>query len=192
MASDWFGIALETIAFVFVSALAMYLAVLVLVRISGLRSFAEMTSFDFAMTIAVGTVLGSTAISSTISVPVGVTALATLFAAQAVIARTRVHSDWFSGVVDNQPRLVMAQGKILSAPLAQTRLTEEDIYAKLREANVRNFDEVLAVVAETTGDISVIHAEGEETDFDLTLLTGVEGVEKAFGTSPEDARPGPK
>lgn len=192
MASDWFGISLDVVVFVIASALAMYLAMLVLVRIAGLRSFAEMTSFDFAMTIAIGTILGTTAISASISVPVGAIALATLFVAQAGIARARVHSDWFSGIVDNEPRLVMAQGRILSGPLEQTRLTEEDIYAKLREANVRNFNEVLAVVVETTGDVSVVHTQDEDVEFDITLLTGVEGVETAFGTKPEDAKPGPK
>lgn len=183
MASDWFGITLPIAGYVILSVIGMYVAVLVLVRLAGLRSFAEMTSFDFAMTIAVGTTIGSTAISGAVSVPVGVIALATLFGVQFLIALARVHASRFGDLFDNEPRLVMARGKVLDAPLEQTRLTREDLFAKLREANVRNFGEVLAVVVETTGDVSVIHTEGGDVDFDLDLLQGVEGVEKAFATS---------
>lgn len=181
-ASKWFGIAPAEVAYVVGSVLAMYVAVLLLVRLAGLRSFAEMTSFDFAMTIAVGTIIGTTAISGTISVPVGAIALATLFLFQFTIAWARVHTSW-GDLFDNTPRLVMANGEVLDGPLEDTRLTREDLYAKLREANVRNFDEVLAVVVETTGDVSVIHTEGGDVDFDKGLLEGVEGTEDAFGDS---------
>ncbi len=45
--------------------------------------------------------------------------------------------------------------------------------AELREANVRNFSEVLAVILESTGDVSVLHSnDGIEFDRDR-LLKGV-------------------
>ncbi len=43
------------------------------------------------------------------------------------------------------------------------RRTEDDVRAKVREADVQNYDQVLAVVLETTGDISVVHGDTELT-----------------------------
>ena len=70
--------------------------------------------------------------------------------------------------------LIMDGNRILYDNLAKTNVSEEDLIAKLREANVRNFDEVLAVVLESTGDVSVIHSgEGKELDRER-LLKGVD------------------
>ena len=52
-------------------------------------------------------------------------------------------------------------------------MTESDLWGKLREANALNFSQVLAVVAETTGDVSVLHATDSDRDLQPELLKGV-------------------
>ena len=49
--------------------------------------------------------------------------------------------------------------------------------AKLREANVTRFEQIHAVIAETTGDISVLHGPPDET-LDTGLLDGVIGAKR--------------
>lgn len=53
--------------------------------------------------------------------------------------------------------------------LAATRVAEDDLIAKLREANVLDFSQVRAVVLERTGDISVLHG----CSLQVQLLEGV-------------------
>nr|WP_274388191.1 YetF domain-containing protein [Salsipaludibacter albus] len=69
--------------------------------------------------------------------------------------------------VENDPVLLMDGGRILEDNLAATRVTRDDLYAKLREANVLNLDQVRAVVLETTGDVSVLHGPADQFDPDL-------------------------
>jgi uncharacterized membrane protein YcaP (DUF421 family) len=59
--------------------------------------------------------------------------------------------------------------------LKSARIAEEQLISKLREANVLNFEQVFAVVLETTGDLSVLHAsDGYKNErFDKKLLSGV-------------------
>ena len=65
-----------------------------------------------------------------------------------------------SNLVDNTPMLLVRDGQFIEEALTKARVTRSDVYAKLRQTNVHRMDEVLAVVLETTGDISVIHGEG--------------------------------
>ena len=59
----------------------------------------------------------------------------------------------------------MKDGKILHENLKRCNVGENDLMAKLREANVHKISEVQAVIFESTGDISVLHsAEKEEID----------------------------
>jgi uncharacterized membrane protein YcaP (DUF421 family) len=61
-----------------------YLAVVVITRINGLRTFAKMSSFDFAITIAIGSLMASTILSPQNSLVKGIIALILLISLQAV------------------------------------------------------------------------------------------------------------
>ena len=54
-----------------------------------------------------------------------------------------------------------------------SHVTEDDLKAKLREANVLNLAEVRAVVFESTGDISVLHTNDANKELEDWLLTDV-------------------
>jgi uncharacterized membrane protein YcaP (DUF421 family) len=150
------------------AAFGIYLAVIVATRLSGLRSFSKMSAFDFAMTVAIGSLIATAASGQAplASVVVGVGAL---FVAQFVVALSRRHS-LLHGVVDNSPLLLMDADRILDDNLAAARITLDDLHSKLREANVLHYGQVRAVVLETTGDVSVLHGDDE---LDPALLRGV-------------------
>lgn len=80
-----------------------------------------------------------------------------------------------SKLISNAPLLLMDGNKILHENLKSARIEEGQLISKLREANVLNYDQVFAVILESTGDISVLHASsGEKNErFDKKLLNGV-------------------
>jgi uncharacterized membrane protein YcaP (DUF421 family) len=151
-----------------IAALGIYLAVIVATRVSGLRSFTKMSAFDFAMTVAIGSLIATAASGQAplAAVSVGVV---TLYLAQFVVALLRRHS-LLHGAVDNSPLLLMDGDRILDDNLGAARLTMDDLHSKLREANVLHYGQVRAVVLETTGEVSVLRGDEE---LDPALLRGV-------------------
>lgn len=175
--SDWLGSTWPQIGGVVISTIAVFVVVIVLTRLAGLRSFSKMSSFDFAMTVAVGSVMATTAASPSTTLVNGVVALAVFYLVQVVVARARLHHG-ASEVVDNAPLLLMQDGRLLHDNMRTARISERDVQAKLREAGVTDYAEVLAVVLETTGDVSVLDGDGP---LDARLLDGVRGVPVSSG-----------
>ncbi len=146
-----------------VLAMVALLWVVLLVRIVGLRSFSKMTSFDFVMTIAMGSlVAGASQSKGWPTFVQTLAAMAALFVVQFVAARLRQASEKASNLIQNEPVVLMRDGEFDEKALEVTRVSREDIYAKLREANVTAMKNVRAVVLETTGDVSVLHGEALE------------------------------
>lgn len=172
MLAEWFTTSWQAVGLVLASTVAIFVTVLVATRVNGLRSFSKMSSFDFAMTVAVGSVMAGTAVSSTTPVANGVMALIGLYGFQWLVARLRERLPAVNSLVDNTPTLLMVNTTMLDDNLRAVRVTRSDVRAKLREANVLRFDQVHAVVLETTGDISVLHGDGP---LDPALLDGVRG-----------------
>ncbi|QCO54648.1 DUF421 domain-containing protein [Pseudorhodobacter turbinis] len=144
--------------------------IILLVRIVGLRSFSKMTNFDFVMTVAMGSLLAGASQSETWpGLLQTLTAMGCLFAVQFGVSGLRQRYPGFDDLVQNTPILLMKDGTVLHDALIKTRVSEEDLIAKLREANVLSLSSVRAVVLETTGDISVLHGRYLEEN----LLNGV-------------------
>lgn len=143
-------------------------AVIALARINGLRSFSKMSSFDFALTVATGSVLATMMTSAKTPWP-GLVALLTLFAARFVISLLRERWKITGHLTDNTPLMLFYEGRLFKENLALARVTEDEVRGKLREANAITKDCVRAVVLEATGDVSVLHGE----TLDMDVLKGV-------------------
>ncbi len=134
--------------------------VVIVVRIVGLRAFSKMTAFDFVVTVAIGSLLaGASQATSWSAFGQTTIAIASLLGVQYIVARLRKASEQFENLVQNSPVLLMRDGKIFQDALDATRVAQDDLIAKLREANVLDFSDVRAVILETTGDISVLHGD---------------------------------
>lgn len=155
------------------NAVGIYAAVILFTRIGGKRSFSKMSSFDFAMTVAIGSILASTILSSSVSLLQGIIGLAAVYVLQISAAFLR-RFKFFSNLIDNEPLLLMDGSTILQHNLKKARVTNDDLRAKLREANVINLSQVRAVVFETTGDISVLHAVDTAKKLEDWLLKDVQ------------------
>ncbi len=160
--NEWFKFSSDGFFAIILTAIGIYMALVILTRISGKRSFSKMSSFDFAMTVAIGSVLATVILSKSVSLQDGITALVIIYVLQILIATARRWKP-IRELMDNKPTLLMQNGKIIEGSLEKCKVTESDLKAKLREANVIQLSEVKAVVFESTGDISVLHGSDDKT-----------------------------
>ncbi len=162
---------METLGVAIFEAVVMVAVLVLLTRLAGLRSFSKMSGFDFAITVAMGSVLASVVVSGSTGIWPGISALLALFAVQWAIARVRVASGSMREALDNAPLLIMDGERMLEDNMQAAQVSRSDLLAKLREANVTRLDQVQAVVFEQTGDVSVLHRQDGELD--EVLLEGV-------------------
>lgn len=159
------------------TGVGIYVAMIALTRISGLRSFSKTSSSDFATTVAIGSVIASILLKPQPSLLAGALALTTLYGIQALVTWGRRHARWVTHSIDNEPLLLMAGAEIIEAHLKKARVTTSDIHAKLRAAGVAHPDDVFAVVMETTGSVSVLKTSQK---IDPAIFSDVRGADLLF------------
>ena len=142
---------------------------LLLARIVGLRAFSKATAFDFAATIATGSLVAQAGTRSSWSEYVqAMGAIGAVFLVQYLLARGRGRSGRFANAIDNTPVLLMEHGRFLEAAMRETRVTQATLLEKIRMSDAQRVADVRAIVLETTGDITVLTG-----DVDPELLRGV-------------------
>jgi uncharacterized membrane protein YcaP (DUF421 family) len=133
-----------------------YVALVVVLRISGKRTLTKLNAFDLVVTVALGSTLATVLLSKSVALAEGVLAMALLVFLQFAITWLSVRSSRFQQVVKSEPTLIMHQGRFLDGAMRTQRITREEIMAALRSNGLADAADVAAVVLETDGTIAVI------------------------------------
>jgi uncharacterized membrane protein YcaP (DUF421 family) len=150
---------------------ASYVAVVVFLRLSGKRTLAKLNSFDFVVTVALGSTLATILLSSDVSFVDGAAGLAVLIALQYVVATVSSRSRVLRDLVKSEPTLVVRRGEVLHDVLDRERLDVGEVHQALRGSGIAEVSGVAAVVLETDGSLSVI----SDAPAGATALSGVRG-----------------
>jgi len=169
--SDYLGVAIAQTNFFFagwkpivrivVAGTAMYISLLVFLRLSGSRTIASMTVFDFVVTVAIGAAFGGSLTAKAIPLAEAVTAFALLVGLQYAVAWIGTRWPRFRRGVTNRPALLYFRGEFSQETMRDARLTETELRATVRKKGIGSMDDVEAIVLESAGDVSVITSVGD-------------------------------
>jgi uncharacterized membrane protein YcaP (DUF421 family) len=144
-----------------------YIALVLVVRISGKRTLSKLNAFDLVVTVALGSTLATVLLSKDVALAEGVLALVLLVGLQFAITWLCTRFKAFQSLVKAEPTLVLHRGRCLEAAMRRQRLTQEEIFAALRANGSSNVGDVAAVILETDGTLSVISGAGSARDMDV-------------------------
>ena len=148
---NWLGL----LRVVLVGILA-YVALVLMLRISGKRTLSKMNVFDLIVTVALGSTLATILLSKDVALAEGLLALALLILLQYLVAWSSVRSARFSKLVKATPRLLFSGGEYLPVAMRAERVTEAEVLAAIRASGTTKLSEVGAVVLETDGSFTVL------------------------------------
>lgn len=150
--------------------------IVAIVRMLGVRALSKMTAFDFVITLASGSLLAT---ADTADTPAAfcqaVASLTALLCLQYALAWGRSRLPAVRRVIDNRPLIVMRDGEIDEEGLRASRMSEDDVRSRLREAGVADPADVSLFTMEATGDVSIVTGAPVRSDL-------LEKVRKADGT----------
>lgn len=142
---------------VVVSTIGIYLALVAAIRIGGQRGLVAMSGLDVACVIALGAVVGRTALLAEPTLVSGVIALVSLFGTQRLMA-VLGRGTRGGRILTRRPVVLMRDGLLCPDGMQRARVTEQELRRCLRLAGISHRDHVGLAVLECTGQISVLRA----------------------------------
>ncbi|AZA11825.1 DUF421 domain-containing protein [Corynebacterium gerontici] len=133
-----------------------YLALLVMLRIAGARSLAKFNAFDFAVTVAVGSMLATAVTSKDLAFTSGAAAIALMLGLQFLVARVIRDRLGLRKLVTASPVVLVRAGQLLPEGLKAARLGQADVRQAARQAGLGSFENIAAMILETDGTISTV------------------------------------
>ena len=139
-----------------------YIFVVLILRVSGKRTLSKMNAFDFIVTVALGSVLGSILTSQDIALLDGILAFGLLVFLQFLSTWLSVRSDWFNSLIKSTPKLLYYKGRYDKLAMKKERIPKQEILQAVRSQNYVSMENIYAVVLETDGTFSVLENHPEK------------------------------
>ena len=139
-----------------------YLALVLLLRVSGKRTLSKMNAFDLIVTIALGSTLASVLLTKDVALLEGIVAFALLIGLQYMITWSSTRSALIEGLVKDEPALLFFKGNFVPGMLRRQRVTEAEVQAAVREHGISTLEKVDAVILETDGSLTVLESSGDQ------------------------------
>jgi len=169
------------LGWVVAKAVLMFAVAVVGLRLGERRTLAQLGAFDFAVAVAIGSIIGRTVTASDTSFLTGAVALVTLLAVHRLVALARRRSR-IARALDHPPRVLVAQGKIQRRELARAGLTDADVHALLRQQGVDDLGRVGYLLYETRGATTLVSADREPGPLTRDVLSSA-GFDHAIDKS---------
>ncbi len=134
-----------------------YLVLLVLFRITGKRSLAQITTFDFVLLLIIAEAVQQAMIDADNSMINAFLIVVTLLGIDVGLSLLKGRSPRLEKLVDDVPLVIVQDGRPLTERMAKARVDEEDVLVVARELQgLERMDQIACAVLERSGGISII------------------------------------
>jgi uncharacterized membrane protein YcaP (DUF421 family) len=140
-------------------AVAIYVLVMVLVRLSGKRAVGQFTPFDLVVMILLGNAVQNGINGGDNSLTGSVIMATTLIGLNYLVAMLTSRFRFIEKIVEGHRVLLAQDGKVLEAVLRRELISQHDFEEALRMNNVESLADVDTAILETNGHISVVPKE---------------------------------
>src|SRR2546429_5087903 len=135
---------------------AVYLLVLIGVRLGGKREVGQMTPFDLTLLLLLSNSVQNAMTGPDTSLVGGVVAASTLLLLNYFVADLSGINRRFRKFIQGQPTLLVHDGKIIESHMAKEHVSMDELERALREHGISTYHEVALAVLEVDGSISCL------------------------------------
>ncbi len=137
-------------------AIVVYFIALLMLRISGRRTFGKKTAFDNTIAIILGAVLSRAVVGASAFVPT-VACCTVLVLLHRILSWARIYSKPIKKMLEGQSITLYKNSKIEKKNLTKSLICEEELMGDIRQkANLNSYDRVEEIVMETNGEVSIV------------------------------------
>ncbi len=146
----------QTVFFVFLRTAAAYILLMIIVRLLGRKAISQMTLFDFALAITLGSLTSHVSLSGDESPASTITALITLGTLGVLTDFIHIKSFRMRKLINSEPVILIEKGHIVKENMVKTRITLTELTSMLRTKSIFNISDVNYAIMENSGKLSVL------------------------------------
>jgi uncharacterized membrane protein YcaP (DUF421 family) len=148
----------------------MYLYALLIVRLIGKRGIAQLSPFDYVIIVALGSAVGDPMFYAQVPLIHGMLALTVVVVLERGLAFLTLRNVPLEQFVEGTPRRLVLNGRLDLEGLNRETISQEELFARLRESGVEHLGQVKRAYIEQSGKTSIFRYDERDVEPGLPLI----------------------
>ena len=161
-----FSLALE----IGIRTLIMFTFVLVFLRSSGKKGVRQLSIFEVAIIIALGSAAGDPMVSSESAILPSLLVFIVILLLYRLITYLTAKSQKIEMILEGDPMYIVEDGLFTMKKDGDANFAKDEFFAEMRVQNIEHLGQVRAAVLETNGQVSFLFYPDEQIDYGLPIF----------------------
>lgn len=148
---------------IFIRSLILYFLVIFAVRLMGKRQLGELQPSELVITILVSNIATLPIEDADIPVILGATPILSLVCFEVITSWLSLKFPKLRKFISGSPKIIIREGKADPQVMKELRFSVDDLLTSLRGKDIFDISEVQYAVVETTGNVSVMKKQSDDT-----------------------------
>ncbi|GAB3980132.1 DUF421 domain-containing protein [Spirosoma terrae] len=162
---DW-SLAIEIV----LRTLVMFTLILVFLRLSGKKGIRQLSIFEVAIIIGLGSAAGDPMVNADNAILPAVIVFITILSFYRLITYIAAKNERFESVLEGDPLYIIEDGQFVLIATSDHTYAKDEFFAEMRQQNIEHVGQVQTAILETNGQVSFFYFEDEEVKPGLPIL----------------------
>ena len=151
--------------------IAMYIYLIVIIRIMGKREVGSLSIFDLAVYFTISDIITIAILDHTIPFYLSIASVAVLCLLQIILAKLTLKSKKIRNIIDGKKSIIINDGNIDFNEMKKQRYSIDDLYNQIREKGIDSVTLIKWAILENSGKLSVITYKDSIANFPDPLIS---------------------
>lgn len=139
-----------------IRSVSVYLFMVIALRIFGKKELSQLNTADVVLILLISNSVQNAMVGANVSLWGGMIAALALFVINYAFKRVMLNSKFIKNLVQDQPEILVHNGKIEFKTLAKLGISSEELEEAMREHGVEHYKDIRLAMLEIDGNISII------------------------------------
>ncbi|MDJ1482810.1 DUF421 domain-containing protein [Cytophagaceae bacterium YF14B1] len=175
MQNEWAEIFIKdldwTIVFqIIVRTFIMFLLVITFLRLSGKKGIRQLSLFEVAIIISLGSAAGDPMFSKEAAILPSLIVIITVLVFYRVIIWLTSKSEKIESMLEGDPIYIIEEGEFILTDDKDAQYAKDEFFAEMRQQNIEHLGQIKTAILETNGTISFFYYPEEEVKYGLPVM----------------------
>jgi uncharacterized membrane protein YcaP (DUF421 family) len=148
----------------------MFLLVLIFLRSTGKKGVRQLSIFEVAIIIALGSAAGDPMLNSESAIVPSLLAFVVILAIYRLITYLASRNEKIESLLEGDPMYIIEEGKFSLKAEGDSNFAKDEFFAEMRAQNIEHVGQVKTALLESNGQVSFLYYEDEEVKSGLPIF----------------------
>lgn len=167
-----------------IRTLLMFSMVLLVLRLTGKKGVRQLSIFEVAIIIAMGSAAGDPMFTEGTSIFASLLVFAAVIILYRLITLWASKSETFEKVIEGEPLYVIEEGRFILLDNLSHTFAKDEFFAEMRQESIEHLGQIKTAILETSGNISFYYYPDDEVKYGLPVQPKAYGQKSVRIPSP--------